>query len=116
MKKTILAPLFAMAILAGCATPNNQLYYWGNYSNTLYTYTKEPSAKTRDAHKKELLNIVSISEKQNKRVAPGIFAELGHINLIESNQDQAATFFQKELTLYPESKKVIDITLQKKPK
>lgn len=116
MKKTILAPLFAMVILAGCVAPNHQLYYWGNYSNTLYTYTKEPSAKTRDAHKKELLNIVSISEKQNKRVAPGIFAELGHINLIESNQDQAAIFFQKELALYPESKQVIDIALQKKPK
>lgn len=116
MKKIILAPLFAMIIMTSCVAPNNQLYYWGNYSSTLYSYTKEPSAKTRDIHKKELLNIVSISEKQHKRVAPGIYAELGHINLTESNQEQAAIFFQKELALYPESKQVIDIALQKKPK
>ena len=98
---------FSFWFLDGCAVTNNELYYWGNYSNTLYAYTKEPSPKTLNAHRKELLNIVKISEGQHKRVAPGIYAELGQLCLADGSKDQAVNYFQKELALYPESETLI---------
>lgn len=102
-----------VGVLSGCATTDNSLYYWGNYSTTLYNYTKEPSSKTRAAHKKELLSIVGYSERHHKKAPPGIYAELGHLALSSDNKSEADLYFQREIENYPESEKVIQLAKQK---
>ena len=115
-KNNVIILALSLLMLAGCAASNKELYYWGNYSSTLYAYTKEPSVKTMAAHHKELLNIITKSTKQRKAVPPGIYAELGHMSLKKGETTQANAYFQKELTLYPEASILINSELQKNSK
>jgi hypothetical protein len=113
--KIILLAVFLLVFmgLTGCATRDKQLYYWGNYSQTLYQYVHEPSAKTRENHRKELLNIVKFSEQNKRRVPPGVYAELGSLSALTGTSDLAADYFQKEIEAYPESAKLIQVAVKK---
>jgi hypothetical protein len=99
--------------LVGCASTDKQLYYWGNYSETLYQYVHEPSTKTRENHRKELLKIVRFAEQHKRRVPPGVYAELGGLSTLTGTSDLAADYFQKEIEAYPESAKLIQIAVKK---
>ena len=59
-----------MLITSGCATVTEAGYYWGNYSSTLYAYTKSPSEETLQLHLDELESIVEESRERDLRV-PG---------------------------------------------
>jgi hypothetical protein len=111
--KQVAALILCVCALVGCATTQGQLYYWGNYSTTLYNYTKEPTAKTLSAHKAELLSIVKVSESQHKKAPPGVLAELGDFSAMSGDKIQATHYFQQEILLYPESEKIINLALQK---
>ncbi len=59
MKRSIL--LFLLdGFLTGCAT-QKPLYYWGNYSKSLYTYKKSPTEENLKAHKATLVKIIDES-------------------------------------------------------
>lgn len=104
MKKTISAIALSLLLLGGCATVTEAGYYWGNYSGTLYEYTKNPSESTLAAHKAELENIIGKSRDKQLRVPPGIHAELGYINAREGSDSQAMAHYENEMSLYPESR------------
>jgi len=59
----------------GCGAKKT-MYYWGDYSSSLYVYTKEPSDKSRKKHKVELQEIIQKSAQKNLKVPPGIHFEL----------------------------------------
>ena len=99
-KVLLLAGVFVF--LVGCAT--ERLYYWGNYSQSLYKYKKSPTLENAEAHKKVLLNIIEESEKQNKRVPPGVCCEYGYILSKEGKTKEALYYFELEEKHYPESK------------
>ena len=84
------------------------MYYWEDYSKTLYKYKKDLTPEMLDKHKIELLKIIEKSEKKDVRVPPGVNAELGYIFLIEGQKDQAILYLKKEKLTYPESTKFID--------
>jgi len=88
--------------LLGCATPE-KMYYWGDYSNTLYQSKKHPSEQTGLSHQQALEGIVAESEKRNLRIPPGVYAELGYIYLRQNKKDLAIQNFKMEKQLYPES-------------
>lgn len=100
--RTIIAMLF-LGLLVGCAT-NKTLFYWGDYSETLYAFKKNPDDKTLAAHKKSLLDIIDKSPKQNRPVPPGVYAEYGYLLLKEGKENEGFEFLSKEETQYPESK------------
>jgi hypothetical protein len=108
--------LGCLVFFTGCATTDGQLYYWGDYSNTLYRYTKEPSPKTREAHRRELVKIVGFAERNKRKAPPGIYAELGELTGTLGNGAEAASYFQKELESYPESEKIIRVITKKNNK
>ena len=99
--KNIIICLFFLSLLSGCAP--QPLFYWGDYSETLYDYKKNPDEKTLDAHKKSLQDIVDQSGKMNKRVPPGIYAEYGYTLLKEGKDQDGLMYLDKEQALYPES-------------
>lgn len=92
--------IFTLLII-GCAP--QKMYYWGNYSNTLYNYRKNPNDKTLLKHKQELEKIVEKSTKRSLKIPPGVYAELGYIYFRQNNTKEAIKFFQLEKKLYPES-------------
>jgi hypothetical protein len=104
-KSALIAAL--VIFIAGCATPNTG-YYWENYSGTLYNYKKNPDDKTMDKHMAMLQKIINKNESKGARVPPGIHAELGYLFAKKGEKALAAAQFQKEMTVYPESKNFIE--------
>tara|TARA_R110002072_G_scaffold86438_1_gene195028 strand:- start:205 stop:561 length:357 start_codon:yes stop_codon:yes gene_type:complete len=108
MKLKAIICLVAIGILSGCTTVSDAGYYWGNYSNTYYNYTKDPSDKTLAAHIAELQNIVAKSDEMELKVPPGLYAELGYISERQGEPSKSASYYQKEMELYPESKTFLE--------
>ena len=105
MKTRIIAVAAALIVLSGCAAQVTEAgYYWGNYANTLYVYTKEPSDETLAKHVEELNEIIVESNERELRVPPGIYAELGHIESQAGNETAALAHYESEMALYPESR------------
>lgn len=107
MKIVYIISIFLFLFIAGCAT-QEPMYYWGNYSSSLYKYKKQPKEENLKAHKVCLINIIDESNKKNKKPPPGICCEYGYILLIEGNSQQALYYFEMEEKNYPESKVFID--------
>lgn len=112
INKTCLLCIAFILALAGCAH-EPPMYYFGNSSSTLYAYKKEPSDKSYMAMKHSLEFVIEYSELNGIRVAPGVFANLGYLNLLENNSGQAVEFFKREKALYPESTRFMDRMINK---
>ncbi|TLU64610.1 DUF4810 domain-containing protein [Thalassotalea litorea] len=106
----IIAISLAMLTVAGCAAPT--IYYWGDYSDTLYQYTKEPTQETLAAHRNELMEIIDVAEKKRKKVPPGIYFELGMIEAKAGNQKAATEYLLREQSLFPESETYVALALK----
>lgn len=104
MKKIIsgLFLILLITVFTGCGA--KKMYYFNDYSSTLYSYEKNKNEKALLRHKHELEKIIKISNEKNVHVPPGIYAELGYINLKENKLEQAVIFFRAEADLYPESR------------
>jgi hypothetical protein len=106
MKRSALLFLL-IVVLTGCAT-QKPLYYWGNYSSSLYKYKKAPTEENLKAHQAVLLNIIDQSNKLNLRVPPGVCCEYGYLLFKEGKQVEAMQYFDLEEKTYPESKPFLD--------
>jgi len=114
MKKTFawsILGILCWFFLNGCAV-QKQLYYFGDYSNTLYSSKKFQDEESLLKHKQELEKIISESETKKMLVPPGIYAELGFLNLKSNNSKEAIVLFQTEAKIYPESKYLMDRLIQ----
>ncbi len=114
MKKIFIWSILGIScwiLLNGCAA-QKQLYYFGDYSNTLYMNEKFHDEESLLEHKQELEQIISESENRKMSVPPGIYAELGFLNLKSNNTKEAIMLFQTEAKIYPESKFLMDRLIQ----
>lgn len=84
------------------------MYYFGNYSETLYQYEKNQTKKSMLNHQHELQKIIEKSKQKNIPVPPGIYAELGYMTLKQNKTKEAVQLFQAEAAAYPESKIFMD--------
>jgi hypothetical protein len=106
-RKTLLLFGFMISFWGvGCAP--SKMYYFGEYSETLYSLEKNQTEEALIRHKEELGKIITESEGRNLPVPPGIYAELGYIYYKENNSNEAIKLFQTESLLYPESKHLMD--------
>ncbi len=95
----------------GCAP--KQMYYWGDYSDTLYKLEKEQSEEALLSHMKSLEKIIEISQEKNARVPPGVYAELGYLYMKNPKKaKEGIKFFEEEKKLYPESTVLMDRLIQ----
>jgi hypothetical protein len=99
----ISAACFASFMTSGCAT-QQPMYYWGDYSNSLYCCRKDSTDENLLKHKQILENIIEESGKRNLRVPPGVHAELGYIYFRQNKTQEAIKYFELEERTYPESK------------
>lgn len=97
IRKVLLGAAACLALPA--CVPQSQ-YYWGNYSEALYGYYEDPTR--RPEYQAALVNIVEAAGPQN-RVPPGIYAEIGYLELQNGNKETARQYFERERTAWPES-------------
>lgn len=107
MSKT-LAALAVSLTLAGCATQG--LYQWGGYDDLLY-------ASYKDATKAEALRLklqahIQSMEQGGKKVAPGLYAEVGTLYLQAGQRQQAIGWYQRERQAWPESQQLMTAMIQ----
>jgi hypothetical protein len=97
-----------LVLLTGCATVTEAGYFWGDYSSSLYRYTKDPSKETLTAHIATLEKMIEEADKRDLRVPPGIHAELGHLKGKQGDSVARDQHFVAELGLYPESRVFVE--------
>jgi len=114
MKKSCIILLFVCATMMGCAA--SPMYYWGDYSDTLYKYKKAPSGETLNAVITSLDDIIQESKKRNIKVPPGVYAELGGLMIKQGNVEKGKQLLRQEADLYPESQTFIGKVLQESAK
>lgn len=109
MKKIVLftALLPLVLGLTGCAT---SLYKWGGYDDALYASYKD-TTKT-EALRIKLETHISEMEKNQQKVAPGLYAELGTLYLQAGSAEKAMRFYASERDTWPESRPLMSALIQ----
>lgn len=90
------------------------LYYWGQYDQATYNHNKKQTEETREDLLKVYEDIISKKNKGTRgTVPPGVYADYGFLLIQNGRIEEGRKFLEKELNLYPESKKVVDFILNK---
>lgn len=108
MKLIAIGLLLGSVVLAGCATTRDA-YDWGKYDEMLYQSYKDVS-KTENLRVGIETHIEAL-EKSNRKVAPGLYAELGTLYLEAGDSDRAISLYAKERDAWPESKGLMDVMI-----
>ncbi|MDI1336443.1 MAG: DUF4810 domain-containing protein [Lacunisphaera sp.] len=95
-----------LCLFSGCAVP--PLYYYGNYSRTLYHAKKDGTPESQKKHMATLLDVIETSKKRNLRVPPGIYCEYGYWLALAGSSD-ADRYFALEVQAYPESARFVEL-------
>lgn len=96
--------LFVALALGGCASKG--MYDWGGYSTGLYNSYKDPT--TTASNMQSLETHVQKLEQGKQKVPPGVYADLGMLQLQAGDKVKALANFRKERDLWPESKGLMD--------
>lgn len=108
MKKYTLA-LIVASVLVGCKA-TEPLYYHGQYNTAVYSYFKAKDV-TLEEQIRELQELIEIAASTNQRVAPGVHAHLGMLYFEAGNARLGTQHFEKEMSLFPESRQYIGFLL-----
>jgi hypothetical protein len=103
-----------MVLGYGCAPTGSQpMYYWGDYSESLYQTKKHPGPETQAEHIAVLEKIIETSKEKNCRMPPGVYAELGYIYAMQNADKKAIELFTLEKQTYPEATLFMDRLIQR---
>ena len=115
ISKLIFLGITSLALLlTGCA--RQEIFYWGNYENTLFErYVENDNSQTET----RLQVLIQEAQNANRRVPPGVYADYGVILCKQGKESKAISFFEQEKKLYPESsilmnKLINSVNFQKK--
>lgn len=101
----------ATILMLGCKT-TEPMYYYGNYSDAVYSYFK--ADETPVSQQITILEeVIAQAQGKGKPVAPGVHAHLGMLYFESGNNDQGINHFEHEKTLFPESAEYIDFLINK---
>lgn len=118
MKKvySITILFISLILFTGCNQNKVEppLYTWNNYVESSGKISTEDNQK--EAIEKHLLvleKIISDSSNEDKRVAPGIYAEYAQLLFETNKKEKAKKYFILEKMTYPESTVFIDRVMNK---
>jgi hypothetical protein len=97
--------LFAAIAVSGCAAKGG-LYNWGGYDGMLYGSYKDPT--TVGANMQKLESHIQKLEQAKQKVPPGLYADLGTMQLQAGDKDKARANFLRERESWPESAALMD--------
>ena len=99
-------PLLALALALGCAVPATRPGFdWGGYEDHLHRLMGNPGGL--EAYGASLRRTIE-RNPDGTRVPPGIYAEYGYVLLLSGRKADAAEFFKKEKTRWPEATLIMD--------
>ncbi|MBC8367819.1 DUF4810 domain-containing protein [bacterium] len=113
MKIGFLSITVLLVVFASGCVPQKQIYYWGDYSSTLYDTKKDATDESILEHMTELQTLIQKSEELGKRIPPGICCEYGFYLLMSGEKEKALEYFNRESQLYPESKPFVSFLVSK---
>jgi len=96
------------ATAAGCAPQTR--FTWGNYESSLYAYYKSPDQRAQ--YEASLVKAIALGRK-NGKIAPGLCAELGYLQMENGNLVEAQKDFAEEMALFPESRPFLTNVVQR---
>ncbi|HEY7774671.1 MAG TPA: DUF4810 domain-containing protein [Marinagarivorans sp.] len=100
MKSRVAGIVALVFSLCGCVTTQGG-YQWGNYEQDLYDYLHSPEQKKRVVENQ--LAFIARCERLDLTPAPGLYAEVGTLLLLDGRREQAIDFYAKERDTWPES-------------
>ncbi|MDO4790205.1 MAG: DUF4810 domain-containing protein [Porphyromonas sp.] len=109
MKKTvnlIAGAAAALLLLSSCNLSRN-LYSWYAYEDVSYRASKTRAEKDVEALVMTYQKMIARQEGLRRTVPPGIYAEYGFVLLKQNRTDEGIAMLEKEIELYPESRKYI---------
>ena len=109
----LILTLSTLLLLAGCATPNHNLYYWGEYEQIIHDDYITPGSLDTLSQIQKLNVDIQQSENNGKKVAPGIYAHLGFLYAIQGNIADSQSAFLEEKARFPEATIFIDGMMQR---
>lgn len=110
--RKILATLSVLTFLTSCAPA--KMYYWGNYDQATYQHNKKQTEETKSDLFLVYEDMIKNKHKSTRNVVPpGVYADYGYLLIQEGQIDKGKEMLEKELALYPESKKVVQYILNK---
>lgn len=109
----VLAGLVAATLLAGCVAQKQPLYRWGDYEPLIYQQYAKPGKAEPGIQVDKLNADIERTQAEGKRVPPGEHAQLGFMEYQIGNVDAAATQFELERQLFPESTVFMNTILQR---
>jgi len=113
-KTALLTIATTSLFMSGCSSQPKPLYTYGDYSESYYQSKKELSADSALELQKAIeYSIENTADSRSRRVAPGMYANLGYIYLKGGKTDKAIESFNKEKLIYPESAHFMDRMIKK---
>ncbi len=94
--------------LSSCATPVTSLYSWDKYDTAVYTYYKKQTPKSLEKVTQMYEKITTDPKGTRQVPPPGACAEYGYLLCLQGNKAQGMPLLEKEMELYPESKKFVE--------
>lgn len=91
--------IFILALLLMACAPK-ELFYWGDYEDTLYQRYLDNKSDTVATELKKSMDDAS---HEQMRIAPGVYADYGFMLYLRGDKAGAIAAFKQESTLYPES-------------
>lgn len=111
VKKITLTVSAAAVLLSACTSAPQTMYYWQDYSPTVYQRLKNDTSGGEQIGKMQ--KYFTDAQSRQMAAAPGAHAHMGLL-LIEAGQDDAARRqFEAEKQLFPESAVFMDFLMHK---
>lgn len=104
----ILATVAGLAILSGCATRPDTLYYWGDYQNQVYDYLQNADSSDISNQIQALEDGYEKARSVDMSLPPGYHAQLGILYYAQGNDAKAIEQLELEKSAFPESTLFID--------
>ena len=101
-------------LVTGCGgtTANQNIYHWDRtYSDSVYESLNEEGDISQQISNLE--KIVQDSYTNKKRVAPGLYAQLGLLHSKIGDNSKSIMYLNKEIEMFPESKQYITLLKNK---
>lgn len=105
--------LLGLSLTAQACAPQKP-FYWGSYEDSLFTRVQH-AGQSGETEAVELLarTINDASLVGTQKIGPGIHADYGYLLFKQGKSDEAIVELQKEASLYPESKPLMDTMISR---
>ncbi|QZT36890.1 DUF4810 domain-containing protein [Halosquirtibacter xylanolyticus] len=109
--KKILTTILLLSLFASCSVSP---YYWGSYEKVTYKYNKNMTPEARANVMENYQSVINYCKQStSKEVPPGIYADYGYLLIQDGQVDLGKSYMEKEMELYPESKKIVTYLLDR---